>query len=146
MKKVVRHLLIASILFFFSGNIIAQTACNWQQGEMLTYSQSDWGDASSNGGSLLLSQFVNMYGSSLTVGGTATITFTRAAGIFNYLPATGPASILTGNYVDPVLTPSNQLGGEVLALQLNVDFSDSDLLTSYAPVGDLVFNNFDAVP
>ena len=61
MKKVVRHLLIASILFFFSGNSIAQSACNWKQGDMVTYDQGDYGDAADPAVTLLLNNYNTVY-------------------------------------------------------------------------------------
>lgn len=61
MKKVVRHLLIASILFFFSGNSIAQSACTWQQGDLITYNQVEWGTTSSDAGTHILNEFGILY-------------------------------------------------------------------------------------
>lgn len=72
--------------------------------------------------------------------------FTSAAAIVTYLPATGSPGSLTGSLTNPLTSSSGELGGEVLALQLNVDFSDAGFLASAVPLGSLYFCNFTAVP
>jgi len=74
------------------------------------------------------------------------MTFTSAGAVFTYLPALGAAGVLTGSLHNPTTSSSGEFGGEVLALQLNVDFSDADLLANTTPLGDLRFCNFTAVP
>jgi hypothetical protein len=51
------------------------------------------------------------------------MTFTSPAAIQNYLPAGGKAGVLDACLIDPSSSHSGNLGGEVLALELNVDFS-----------------------
>ena len=48
---------------------------------------------------------------------------TSPAAIQNYLPAGGPAGVLNACLSNPSSSHSGSLGGEVLALELNVDFS-----------------------
>lgn len=146
MKKVVRHLLIASILFFFSGNIIAQIACTWQQGEMLTYSQSNWGDGTSNAWILLNQNFDNFYPIDMVVGTLNNLRFSDAGSAALYLPATGPSGTLTNTILDPLTTSAGELGGEVTALKLNIEFSDAGLLSGSTPLGDLVIHDFTDFP
>ena len=49
--------------------------------------------------------------------------FASPAAIQNYLPAGGKAGVLDACLVDPSSSHSGNLGGEILALELNVDFS-----------------------
>src|ERR1700751_1941736 len=51
------------------------------------------------------------------------MTFTSPAAIQNYLPAGGKAGELDACLNNPSTSHSGNLGGEVLALELNVDFS-----------------------
>ena len=121
-------------------------ASAWQQGDLVTYNQNDWGDSTTAAGVLLNTNFTSFYGSSLVVGGTHTITFTSASSVFSYLPALGTAGVLSGSLQNPTLSSAGELGGEVVALQINVDFSDADLLANTTPLGDLRFCNFTALP
>ncbi|HEV2385931.1 MAG TPA: hypothetical protein VGS20_01635 [Candidatus Acidoferrales bacterium] len=72
-------------------------------------------------------------------GGTYTMDFTSASAILAYLPAVGTANALTSNVGDPTTTVSGLFGGDVLALSLDIAFSDAGKLagtTGYA-FGDL---------
>jgi len=117
-------------------------------GQFCGFTQGGWG-AKPNGnnvGALLAGNFNTVYpGGSATVGGTKTMifknttttsvkkvkgklttvinTFTGPQAIENYLPASKTAGQLTDNLVNPDKSSSGVLGGQVLALQLNVDFS-----------------------
>jgi len=65
--------------------------------------------------------------------------FTHPDDIISYLPAIGLPSSLTSDLFNPLSSASGALGGEVVALQLNVDFSDAGLLPSTiaTKLGDL---------
>lgn len=64
------------------------------------------------------------------------MTFLSAAGA--YLPAGGPAAALTGDLTNPVSSSAGVFGGQVLALQLNVDFSAAGITAGgRGPVGAL---------
>lgn len=120
--------------------------CGWGAGDMLTHSQNSYGTSTAAGAALLGIRFGSVYPSGLIVGGTNTMSFSSAAALVNYLPATGTPSGLTAILNNPLTSSSGQLGGEVAALQLNVDFSDAGWLTSAVPLGTLYFCNFTAVP
>jgi len=99
---------------------------------MLTYSQPDWHNNAGAAGFLLVDNFGTVYSSN---GGVAeigapgaSITFDSAPAIQNYLPASGPVGTLTASLFDPTDSPSGVFGGDVLALQLDVDFADAGLL------------------
>src|SRR2546422_298420 len=84
------------------------------------------------------------------VGSTSgfTMAFTDATSVQTYLPAIGPFAPLNGSVLNPISTSSRGFGGETLALELNVDFSDAGFLpgTSGIRFGDLILANFSTVP
>jgi hypothetical protein len=49
--------------------------------------------------------------------------FDTASDVENYLPAGGTNGKLTANLINPTSSSSGTFGGDVLALQLNVDFN-----------------------
>jgi hypothetical protein len=82
-----------------------------------------------SGHNVLTENFDTIYGTNgVHVGLTCTsnqfgMTFTSPAAIQNYLPAGGKAGVLDACLLNPSSSHSGNLGGEVLALELNVDFS-----------------------
>jgi hypothetical protein len=114
-------------------------------GNYATYNQAAWGAKPKNGNAaqLLADNFDTMYTTGEIVIGIAdtvgrySITMTGAPVIQTFLPQGGPAAALTKSYVDPISLwkPKHagkfghhkmisQLAGNVMALQLNVDFSN----------------------
>jgi hypothetical protein len=94
-------------------------------GAYCSYTQGGWG-AKPNGNNpatTLAGNFGTVYPSGVTVGGAKTMTFTSALGVQNYLPAGGTPGSLTANLTNPTSSSSGVFGGQVLALQLNVDMS-----------------------
>ena len=118
--------------------------CGWELYDMQTAPQAAWGDGASIAGSLLSSNFDGFYPADLVAGGTNTLRFTSAAAVHAYLPAAGTPAGLTLSLQDPITTSSGELGGEVLGLKLNVDFSA--LLGNAVALGDLRICNFASVP
>ncbi|MBI3637629.1 MAG: hypothetical protein HY216_15665 [Candidatus Rokubacteria bacterium] len=111
-----------------------------------TFTQGGWG-AKPNGGNpaaRLAASFAAVYGTTGVEIGIAGSTgfsmkFTAAAAIEAYLPAGGPAAMLTKDLVNPTESASGVLGGQVLALKLNVDFSAAGLtLSTGGSLGALV--------
>jgi hypothetical protein len=123
--------------------------CGWSAGDLTTYSQDQWGDGTTAAGILLANSFTTVYAAtgSLLVGRTPSyyMTFDPAQAIFDYLPATGTPAPLDANLVNPTSSPSGSFGGEIVALTLNIDFSDHDLLpgTGGLHFGDLVICSWD---
>ena len=100
-------------------------------GSYKTFTQGGWGAAPSgtNAGNLLSTKFSNVYpGGSVVVGNTYKLTFTSASAIANFLPQYGTAGKLTANATNPTTSAAGVLAGQVLALQLNVDFSNKGIL------------------
>jgi hypothetical protein len=56
------------------------------------------------------------------------MTLGAASKILSYFPAAGPAAALNQNYVDPTTTSSGAFGADVLALKLDIDFSNAGFL------------------
>ena len=121
---------------------VAKQAHDWQVGEMITYSQSDWGGSTSIAGLLLVLRFNTVYASTggvLEVGSGFSMQFLGAEATIDYLPGTGAAGPLTSNLGNPGASPSGGLGGEVTGLKLNIDFSDAGFVVGSAnlALGDL---------
>ena len=100
----------------------------------VTYTQGGWG-APPNGhnpGSLLKDKFSYVYpGGYVKIGTSAKyLKFTSAYAIQNFLPAGGTANKLTSSATNPTSSPAGVFAGQVLALKLNVDFSNKGILTS----------------
>jgi hypothetical protein len=97
-----------------------------------TYTQGGWGAPphGDNPGDFLSDSFSTVYYSgSVTIGGKYSLTFTSASAIEKFLPEVGQPGMLTKAYVaatNPTgpTTPAGVLAGQLLALQLNVDFSN----------------------
>ncbi|HVK32793.1 MAG TPA: hypothetical protein VM845_09840 [Burkholderiaceae bacterium] len=116
--------------------------CGWTEGDMRTATQTGWDTGSA--ANLLSANFIGLYGASLTVGGNFTMSFTNAAALFSYLPTTGVAGALNANLVNPATTSSGELGGQVVALRLNSDFTA--LLGNAVQLGGVRICNFSLAP
>lgn len=129
--------------------------CGWEEGDVITHTQVAWGDPNHPAGQLLTARFNTVYASTgavLEVGlfGAAgfSMAFTTANAVLAYQPALGAAAALNGDLVDPMTTSSGVFGGEVVALQLNIDFSDAGYLAGASGLafGDLALCRFTALP
>jgi hypothetical protein len=131
----------------------ATRADTWSNGAVITYDEGSW-SANSTATTLLDNDFALVYASTggiVTVGlptSGFTMGFDGSFAIRTYLPAPGPPAPLTSNITDPTTSPAGMFGGDVLALQLNVDFSNAGFLvgTSGIPFGNLVLQNFTSQP
>lgn len=124
------------------GTVPGAPGCGWQVGEMLTHSQAQWGTAGGSATATLFSGFGALYPAGILEVGLILETghsmfFTSPFRVQDYLPASGTAAPLDRDYFDPVVTSSGVFGGQVLALKLNVEFSDAGYLGGALPVGDL---------
>jgi hypothetical protein len=104
-----------------------------------TFLQSQWAH---NPGDTVLTDLMAQLGSE-TIGtsgvGTHSASWNSAADIEAYLPAGGSNAALDANLVDPTATSAGHFGGEVLALQLNVDLGTN---SPPVPVGGNNVPNF----
>ena len=149
--KCVALLLLAMILGYAGA---ANAGTSWQMGDLTTYAQGSWGgdpgvDA---GAALLVDKFDAVYASTggVIVGSASgfTMVFTDASSVLVYQPSIGPYAPLNGSVLNPVTTASGAFGGDVLALEFNVDFSDAGFLpgTPGLRFGDLVLIDFSTFP
>jgi hypothetical protein len=123
--------------------------CGWHNGDMVTFSEDNWGDAAGGAANLLTSNFSTVYPTNtVTVGDPHffSILFSGADPIIAYLPALGTPGVLDATLLDPGSTSSGEFGGEVTALRINVDFSDAGVLHGTAAIhfGDLHICNLTA--
>jgi hypothetical protein len=120
--------------------------CGWEDGDMITYGQSNWGATPSpgNAATLLAANYNSVYASTFGVVRVGlpspgfSMTFTGALPVLAYLPAVGTPAALTTNLVNPTSSSSGSFGGDVTALRLNIDFSDAGVL---AGASGLAFGN-----
>lgn len=140
---------------FAQQHVAKSSACapaNWRDGDVVTNTQSGW--ATSRATTLLVNYFNSIYASTfgvLEIGipglSAYSIRFTYADAITDFVPATGTPAALTGDLIDPTSSAAGSFAGDVLALKLDVDFSDAALLggTSGLDFGDLTLCNFTAL-
>jgi hypothetical protein len=122
-------------------------------GDYCAYTQGGYGqDPGRSGlpngfpGLLLWNNFATVYPSGVEVGiigaGGFSMKFTSASAVAAYLPAGGTAASLTDDLVNPTSTSSGVFGGQVLTLQINVDFSRTGVTNNTTgKFGDLKFAN-----
>ncbi len=137
--------------------LAAPALAQFNDGDYCTYTQGGWGAVpqGNNPGTILHNGFDLVYGSSgvfLGLSGhsmsfkdtTSPAVEGGADAITAYLPAGGkPKPLGTGDLINPATTASGVFGGQVLALQLNVDFADARIIIGNISVpvfGDLVIN------
>jgi hypothetical protein len=133
----------------------AANADIWHSGDLTTYTQDNWGGNPSldGGAALLQAKYDTVYAGAfgvVTVGSTSgfTMTFSDAVSVLRYLPAIGPFAPFNSSSFNPIQTAAGGLGGEVLGLEFNVDFSDAGFLPGASGIlfGDLILQNFGAHP
>jgi PEP-CTERM motif len=137
-------LLVLALMLACAG---AAKADGFTTGEFVSYDQSGWANT---GSTLLVSDYASVYASNFgiaTVGLPSSgfsMSFDASSKILSYIPSAGPPAVLNQNYADPTTTSSGTFGGDVLVLQLDVDFNNAGFLrgTSGVPFGNLVLQNF----
>jgi hypothetical protein len=128
--------------------------CGWEVGDMVSYGQDSWGGlpTTSPAAGLVVANFDSVYGGGVEIGipinNGWSVIFTSASAILNYLPSSGPPGPLTADLVDPTSTSSGLFGGFLLALQLDVDFADRDVIGGTSPLqfGDLYVCGLPTMP
>jgi hypothetical protein len=135
---------------FAQTSLVNGTSCGWNNGDFTTYDESAWGDPSTVAAANLNTNFNTVYASlgAVEVGipGSSgfSMRFDTGPAVIDYLPAVGTAAALDADLFDPQTSNSGQFGGNVLALRLNVDFSDAGDLTGAVNVrfGNLTMCGF----
>ena len=147
----VSHIVFAVLLLTLACTGAAH-ANTFSAGQFVTNPQGAW--SASPGAALLSADYDTVYAASLhvvTVGlpnSGFTMSFSAPGTILGYLPTAGTPGTLNMDVVDPSSTSAGFFGGDVLALQLNVDFNNAGFLhgTSAIPFGSLVLQNFSTLP
>jgi hypothetical protein len=129
----------------------AAKADTFSTGQFVTYTQGDFGPGFV-AASILTADYNSVYAGTndeLFVGVVGTpgqffLEFTSAAMVVNYLPSAGPPGTLTASLLNPTTDPSGSLGGDVVALELNVALNDAGFVqgTSNILFGNLLFTDF----
>jgi hypothetical protein len=95
----------------------------------------------SNPGTIRDLYFAEVFPSGLQVGGTFKLTLTTAKAVEKFLPQGGNPKALDKNYTDPTSTKAGVFAGQVVALKLNVAFSDAGKIGSGSiKLGELIVN------
>jgi hypothetical protein len=96
-------------------------------GPFKTYKQDSKGWDGTTAGNLLNANFATLYPNGVTIGGTKTLKFTSKSAVQAYLPRSGTPGALTSSATNPTSSSGGELPGQVLALRLNVDFSNAGI-------------------
>ena len=124
----------------------AANADTFSTGEFVTYDQGSW-SSNPTASALLNNDFATIYAPSgvVTVGLPVTgftMKFDDPGFVEVFLPSGGPPAALTSNTINPT-QGLGAFAGDVLALELSVDFSNAGFLvgSSGIPFGNLVLTN-----
>ena len=116
--------------------------CGWKDGDVVTYTQFDYGDPANAAAALLEAQFGNLY-TELDVGLPGhEIQLSDAISVIQYMPDTGPfLQPLQQVYFDPTTTEAGDFGADVVALRLDVDLAAAGKTgaASSTPFGALLY-------
>lgn len=103
-----------------------------EDGDFRTYTQADWGGGDIAAAAYLSENFDRAFPNGLKIGAGPSglsgnsATFTTADAVLAFLPASGTASALASEYIDPTETTGGELAGEAVALTLNIEFDSRD--------------------
>lgn len=139
-KHFVQFLIIVLVVSIFSPLSFSQTEdCNLNG--FVTYTQGGWGSPSnSTPGKIRDNYFSTVFPGGLIVGSNYKLTLTSATAVKNFLPQGGTAGAFNQNYTNPTSTSAGVLGGQVVALTMNVYYSAAGFLgTNPLPLGSLIF-------
>lgn len=122
----------------------ADAATVWSGGDVVTYNQAVWPSAT-GGATTLTNNFNTVYAATFGVveigipgpSGFSAM-FSSADAVTHYLPTTGAPAALDTDHNNDVTTSAGVFGGDVLALQLNIDFGDAGVLAGTQLFGDLI--------
>ncbi len=97
--------------------------------------------STSNPGVIRNLYFEQVFPTGLVVGGNYKITLTSAKAVEEFLPQGGTPKALDKNYTNPKSTKAGVFAGQVVALKMNVAFSDHGKIgTGNVKLGELVVN------
>lgn len=141
-----------AILFTTAFNHNALAAPIFADGDFITYSQEAWGTSGTTAAGVLIGNYVAVYPTTqLEIGipgAGNSIILTGATFVMNLLPASGGIGPLLTDETNLPATTSGTFGGDVIALRLDVDFSDAGVTLGALgiPFGDLVLYGVPSLP
>ncbi|MBN8545883.1 MAG: choice-of-anchor A family protein [Ignavibacteria bacterium] len=138
-KTLINSAILVILFTFVSvGNLQAQGSCNLNG--FMTYTQGGWGSPSnSTPGGIRDAYFNAVFPSGAVMGGNFTASFTSASAVKDFLPQGGTSAAFNANYSNPTSTSAGVLGGQVMALLLNVKYDEAGYLgTNPLKLKDLV--------
>ena len=124
----------------------------WKTGDIITYPQEAWGTMGTTAGSLLISNFSTVYPpGELEVGipgAGNSIALTGSSFVLALLPTSGADRQLLADETNLTSTTSGSFGGDVIALRLDVDFSDAGVTLGRLgiPFGNLTLCGVPTLP
>jgi galactose oxidase-like protein len=147
--------------FFFTDNISelfklsggrctpGQPGCGWRGGDLLTFNQYFWPSPYYPASTWLVSDFNEVYGGQgglMILGGAPSgnyLLFDNGEAVLEFLPQSGPPAPLDQSYFDETSSSAGEYGGDIVALKLNIDFSDAGILLGNPKIafGDLTLCN-----
>ncbi|MCX8056085.1 MAG: SpaA isopeptide-forming pilin-related protein [Ignavibacteria bacterium] len=97
--------------------------------------------SSDNPGTIRDLYFAEVFPNGLEVGGIYKLKLTSASAVENFLPQGGSPKALDKNYINPTSTKAGVFAGQVVALKMNVAFSDAGKIGSGSvKLGELIVN------
>lgn len=134
-------ILVMLIAFVSIGNLQAQGSCNLNG--FRTFTQGGWGSPSnSTPGGIRDAHFNAVFPTGAVMGGNFTASYSSATAVKNFLPQGGPSAAFNANYTNPTSTSAGVLGGQVMALLLNVKYDEAGYLgTNPLKLKDLVITS-----
>jgi hypothetical protein len=114
----------------YQDNIVEVVVPPAPHGPYTTVTQGGWGAPpnGNNPGAILKANFSKVYPAGyVRIGGNYTLTFTSQAAIQAFLPQGGTPGVLTASATNPTTSAAGVFAGQVLTLQLNVDFSSAGI-------------------
>ena len=132
-------IIVLMVLIFSSRSFAQIENCNLNG--FVTYTQGGWGSPSNSGpGKIRDNYFNSVFPGGLIIGSNYKLTLTSATAVKNFLPEGGTAGAFNQNYTNPTSTSAGVLGGQIVALSMNVYYSAAGYLgTNPLPLGSLVF-------
>jgi hypothetical protein len=136
-----------SELFKLSGGrcIPGQPGCGWRGGDLLTFDQFGWSALDYPASTWLQDNFYEVYqgqAEEMILGGEPSgnyLLFDNGEAVLQFLPQSGPPAPLDQSYFDDTTSSAGEFGGDIVALKLNIDFSDAGILLGNPKIafGDL---------
>jgi hypothetical protein len=123
--------------------------CGWRGGDLITFNQYFWPSLYYPASIWLEDDFDYVYAGQsgvMILGGAPSgnyLLFDNGEAVLQFLPQSGPPAPLDQSYFDATTSSAGEFGGDIVALKLNIDFSDAGILLGNPKIafGDLTLCN-----